>query len=522
MAALTPEQEKLRLIGLARKRMAEAQQQGSAPAAQMQEPKAPLNQSPFRGGVRGEKTLAGTAKPFTPEDLMAQNKGIDDFARGMAIGAPASVIGMAGDIESLGRLPLSLAGVSRDPMLPTTTEVGNYIRGGPPQSRQEEGGFGIGGMVGPPLASAGMRQLGKVAGYAARGNEPSQIAQEARASGYVIPPNMAQENPSLISKGLSALGGRTKIQQGASAKNQAVTNAIVTKELGLSPNTPLNKESFNAVREQAGKAYEAVKQAMPEVSTDLTFASEVKNLGGRASDVAQEFPELANNSEIENLVSALSKRDRFSTKAAIELVRRLRADATDHFKAFDDPAKKALGGAQKAAANAIEDLIERRLGMSGNATLMNDLRQARTLIAKTHDVEAATNLATGEVSARDLARMMDKGKPFTGGLSAVAKMGAAFPKAAQDVPTFGGTEGLSVTDAILGGASASMGRPDLLSLILARPAARGAVLSNPYQNAVLGARNANVPGASAITPNLLRLMSAQGLQRLIEGRNEPR
>lgn len=477
--------------------------------------------SPFRGGVRGEKTLAGTAKPWTPEEVEASKQGRTDFVRGAAIGAPASVLGMPGDLESLARLPLSLAGVSTDSFLPTSTEVGNYI-GGEPRSRQEEGGRGIGTLAGPPLAMAGAHKLGQLAAPLVKGGAIRPGAQEVRAAGYAIPPNLAQEKPSLVTRGLSAWGGKTKLDQAASIKNQQVTNAIAAKELGISPGTQLTKETFDAVRSEAGKAYGAVAQAMPEVSTDLTFASGVKQLGGRANKAAQEFPGIFENGGVEKLVETLSRSDRFSTQAALDTVRQLRADAGAHLKAFDDPARKALGQAQRAAADLIDGLLERRLAQVGNDTLMNGYRQARQLIAKSHDVEAATNLATGEVSALDLARMADKGRPLTGGLAAIAKMGGAFPQAAREATRYGGGESHSVTDLAAALASGAAGRYDLAGAIAARPIARSAILSNPYQNAILGAGNANVPGASAITPRLLGMMSAQNLLRLSQGRNEPR
>lgn len=521
MAEMTIEQQKAIVIARARRRAAEAGGgQPPSPGASIEQPSA-LGQSPFRGGVRGEKTLAGTAKPWTPEEVQSSMQGRSDFMRGMAVQAPASVVGMPGDIESLGRLVTSPLGVSQDSFLPTSIEIGNFI-GGAPRSKQEQGGRGIGGMIGPPLAMVGARKMGQLAGQLARGSEMRPGVEAVREAGYALPPNLAQDKPSLISRGLSAWGGKTKMEQAASIKNQNVTNAIAAKELGIPPGTQLTKEAFDAVREQAGKAYGAVARTMPEVSTDLSFASGVKQLGGRATKAAEEFPGIFENSGVEKLVQTLSKTDKFSTQAAIDTVRQLRADAGAHLKAFDDPARRAFGQAQRAAADLIDGLMERRLAQVGNATLMQNYRQARQLIAKSHDVEAATNLATGEVSALDLARIADKGKPLTGGLAAIAKMGGAFPSAAREAARYGGGESHSVMDIAAAAASAAGGRYDLAGLALGRPVARSAVLSNPYQNAILGsAGNANIPGASVITPRLLGMMSAQAIQRLRERGNEP-
>jgi hypothetical protein len=485
---------------------------------------APVPSRVQRGGFAAQvgRTMEGkTPLTLTPEQKAQNDQFFADVTKGVPIGLASSVPGMPGDVEGLGRLALSPLGVSRETFLPGSEAIGNMI-GGEPRSRQEAGARMLGGLIGPPAALGGARKLGQASAGLVKGGEVLPAAQEARTAGYVVPPNMAQQKPSLLSQGLSMLGGKVKTQQAASAKNQQVTNAIAAKELGVDATTPLTKQTFEAIRSEAGKAYGAVAQAMPQVSTDLTFASGVKQLGGRATQAAKDFPGVFENGGVERLVQTLSNTDKFSTQAALDTVRQLRADAGSHLKAFDDPAKKALGQAQRAAADLLDGLIERRLAQGGNATLMNDYRQARQLIAKSHDVESATNLATGEVSARDLARMADKGRPLTGGLAAIAKMGGAFPKAAQDVATFGGTEGLGIMDAGVGLLGAGMGRPEILGAMLGRPLARGAILSNPYQNAVLGARNANVPGASSISPGLLGLMGGQNLLRLSQPRNEPR
>ena len=521
MAEMTLEQKQALARARAKARVAEAQGAQPQQAAAPEQPTAQLGQSPFRGGKRGELTLSGQAKPWTPEDTAGMNRGIADFGRGVAVGAPASVLGMPGDMEALARIPLSLAGASQEPFLPGSQTVGNWI-GGEPRSKQEQGGRIIGNMAGPPLAVKGMQKLGQLSAPLVSGSGVRPGAEEVRAAGYVLPPNLAQDKPSLVTRGLSAWGGKTKLDQAATIKNQPLTNAIAAKELGVSPGTQLTKETFDAVREQAGKAYGTVAQTMPEVSTDLTFASGVKQLGGRATKAAEEFPGLFENSGVEKLVTTLSKTDKFSTQAALDVVRQLRADASSHLKAFDDPAARVLGQAQRAAADLIDGLLERRLSQYGNGTLMKAYKDARQLIAKSHDVEAATNLATGEVNALDLARMADKGRPLTGGLAAIAKMGGAFPQAAREASRYGGGESHSVLDAFAATAAGAAGRYDLAGAIAARPVARSMVLSNPYQNAILGAKNASVPGASAISPRLLQLMTAQNALRLSQGRNEPR
>ena len=54
------------------------------------------------------------------------------------------------------------------------------------------------------------------------------------------------------------------------------------------------------------------------------------------------------------------------TSAMMEAVKRLRFDAKANLKAAADPDKLVLGLAQRRAAQAIDDLIERRLTETGD------------------------------------------------------------------------------------------------------------------------------------------------------------
>lgn len=360
-----------------------------------------------------------------------------------------------------------------------------------------------------PAVVEGAGALGKTAGrILMSGSGTLDAAKEARRAGYVIPPNMAQTNPSLASKAMSGWGGKVKTQQAASQKNQEVTNRLAAKELGLGPQIQLTKEVFSDVRARAGRAYGGLSEAMPKTSTDLTYEAGMQSLGNRMSEAAQEFPGLVRNKEVETLVTELSNKDSFSTKAAIQLVRSLRHKASTNFKAFDNPERQALASSQREAADLLDDLIERRLTEIGKPNLVKQYKDARQLIAKSHDIEDATNLATGEVSARDIAKLAERGRPLTGGLETIAKAAGAFPKALQDASTFGGTEGHSVLDVLGTVGSVAAGHPEVAGALLARPAARSAVLSNPYQNMIVRGGGANVSPNAMLPFDTRRLGAA--------------
>lgn len=293
-------------------------------------------------------------------------------------------------------------------------------------------------------------------------------------AGYVVPPSVA--NPSVLNRVIEGIPGKAGIAQGASLKNQEVTNSLAKKALGMSDDTPITEESLKALRAEAGKAYQVLKEFPGRFRADTQFADDIARIGADFSEAANEFPELVKNDAIEALKTSLNKQD-IGPKATVELIKKLRFDATKNLKSFDDPAKAALGQAQRSAADALDGLIERNLTTS-NPGAAQAYKQARTLIAKSYDVEAALNESTGNVSAKALAKTFEKGRPMTGDLETIARFGSAFPKATQNVEPLSGVLGGTPLDWAMGaGASIGMGNPAYLAAAAARPAIRAGVLT---------------------------------------------
>lgn len=353
----------------------------------------------------------------------------------------------------------------------------------------------------------------------ASGGAISPNEQQAMAAGYKLNP-ATMENPSLLSKVLGGWSGKIKTQQAASAANQETTNGIAATELGLPHDTTLDDNAFSSVRGTAGKAYEAVKRAVPTITPDESFRADVQKLGALNSDLARDFPELVKNDEISSLAESLAKKGTVSTAAAVDAVKSYRAKGTKNLQAIGDPQKNDLGFAQRQAANAIDDLIERNLTSQGDKPLADAYRFARQRIAKSHDVEAATNTATGDVSAAKLAQIGNK-RPLSGGLDTISQMGNAFPKVTQSPSKFGGVEPLSVLDLLgaigTGGAATLAHRPlegaAMAATVLSRPAARAGIMSNAYQRAIANptsfSRSAVSLPVAQLQP-LIRALSEKG------------
>jgi hypothetical protein len=325
------------------------------------------------------------------------------------------------------------------------------------------------------------------------------MAAEAHAAGYVLSPRMISDKPGIIADALAGISGKVKTAQAAAEKNQEVTNAISATDLGLPATADLSTPGiFKKVRAEAGKAYESVKTAVPSLRADDEYLGEVKSLGGANSDAALHFPNTMKNQGIADLIDELSSVKDFPTNAGMELVKALRSRAVSNLKAIGDDSKHALGLAQRQAADAMDGLIERNIAAQGGDTgLVKAYKDARQLIAKSYDVEGATNAATGDVNALGLAKLASKGKPLSGGLQTVAKIAQAFPKAMQAGVV---SEPVSALDFFGAAALAAHGNPKMAGMMLARPVSRATILSKPVQNALAN------PAArsSAIPRNVLR------------------
>ncbi|HEU4344748.1 MAG TPA: hypothetical protein VFU31_24600 [Candidatus Binatia bacterium] len=500
---------------------------------------------PTEGMGRGEKFFAGMGKTMTDyylgakqrlwladEKEVAEKRALDAALMNTTAGKvgafsghliPALIPGgqtMAGAAAIGGGMGLlQPTGEGESPMLNTALGVGGGMAG-------KYLGDKVTGFVGRKLTE---RQANLAMQQAQ--NAPRDVTTElAREAGYVIPPSQA--GGGMGSRMLEGFAGKLTTAQSASAKNQEVTNRLAREALGLPADAPLTEKTLQQVRQQAGKAYEAVKQFPAPIKIDQPYVQQIQGLGRDYAVAAREFPELVQNEAVDGLIASLTSRPEMSTTAAIELSKKLRFDAGKNLKAFDDPTKAALGYAQRDAATAIEELVERNLEVASRwmgtpKDLVSNFRQARTLIAKTHDIEAALQQG-GDVSARAVGKMMKKEGKMTGELSKIGGFAQQFPKASQDVAQIGSQPGISPLDfaasGIMGGAGTLMtGDPSGAAAALIpfmRPAARAAILSRPYQGAFVNPPS-YAPGllnnASGIAmPAVRRLAPVGGAYGLLE------
>lgn len=335
----------------------------------------------------------------------------------------------------------------------------------------------IGGALPPAMMAAG--KVGKGIGRVISGPtvaEPVRKAVEgARAAGYVIPPTQAK--PTLVNRALEGFSGKITTAQNASARNQQVTNKLIQKALGLPDEVPVSLDALKNIRSQAGQAYEAVGST-GVINTTPAYTAALDSAMASAKKAAAGFPNAKPSPLIAELESL--KTPQFDASSAVAKISELRDAADVAYRSGD----KALGKALKSGSAALEDAIEAHLkATNAPAGMLEGFRNARQLIAKTYSVEKAMNTTTGNIDAVKLGSQLAKGKPLSGGIRDVAAFGQQFPKAAQTVEKMGSLPQVSPLDfGALGTMSALTSNPMLMAGVLARPAARAAVLSPMVQN----------------------------------------
>lgn len=336
---------------------------------------------------------------------------------------------------------------------------------------------GVGGVAGQKIANAAPAFFAaRRAAQAAADVVKSQklgAAKQAVAAGYVIPPE--DIGGGAVVKAATGLAGKIKTAQEASARNQTVTNGLIRKDLGIGLSEPLNTDTLKTIRDVAGQAYDKFR-TVGTVTADKAFNDKLDDVLKTTRGAARSFPGLKSD-EAETLVKTM-RQPAFDAGDAIDATKVLRELGDTAYAKGD----KQLGKAYKSVSGALEDALDRHLQGAAPAAV-KEFRQARQLIAKTYTVERALNSQTGDVSAQVLAQQLKKGKPLSGGIKTVAQIGEAFPKATQALKEAPKT--LSPLDMAVAAASSAGAGPVGLAGLVARPAVRNMLLSEPMQRQML-------------------------------------
>jgi hypothetical protein len=444
------------------------------------------------GGNLGTSELAQKlsqqAEPYQQENPIS-------YGAGRVLGAVAPAMGASnviGQIPSFAKASPLLQNIGMGAALGAMTPEETGKTGANLYTEQAKQA-GIGATLGAVLTP-----IQKLVGMLRGPEQTPQMAsavEKARQAGYVIPPTQAKG--SIINRALEGTAGKISTAQNASAKNQEVTNKLVSKALGLPEEEMLSPESLGSIRTLAGKAYENIEN-IGTIKPSKEYLEGLNQIASKPLKAQAGFPN-AKPSPIIDLAESL-KSDAFDGSAVVAKIIDLR-DAANTAYASN---QKLLGNANKKAAELLEDEIERHLKGTNQTQLLDEFRNGRQLIAKTYTVEKAMNKVSGNVDAKVLAKELKKGKPLTEELKIAAEFATQFPKANQTIESMGSLPQTSPLDLMAAGAASAATTPAAMLTLGIRPGARAAALSGPIQNRLI--QGEITPEQSA----LARLLMLQG------------
>lgn len=294
------------------------------------------------------------------------------------------------------------------------------------------------GLVDPEYAPAGAMIGGALpvaaqaagrAGQALRGptmpvtQQTRDVAARGMAEGYIVPPS--QVNPSFFNRTLESISGKHSTAQIASIRNQATTERLVRKSLGLADDLPLSRETLGQYRSaQHAAGYDPVRQ-IGAIPASKGFVDKLDDIAAEVGKAKSNIPAVRRDDVIK-LVDQ-NRVPSFDSGDAVDAIRAMRENADQAYRKGDN----IVGKAYKGIADAYEVALDDALQQSGNPQLLAAYREARQQIAKSFTVEKALREGAGTLDARVIARELQKGKPLSGELKTVGQFANTFDKAAQ-------------------------------------------------------------------------------------------
>ena len=223
----------------------------------------------------------------------------------------------------------------------------------------------------------------------------------------------------------------------------------INEELGQPAGTPIDPKPLQNYRNAHWGDYEAVIKSpalAKGVQPTKAFQAEIQAIGMELEAARQSLPQTFKGMQpVLKLLGEYGygalpqgtkatvppRQQPIPPDVAVQAIKKLRADASANLSAHDKPEKIQLGMTQRRIAGSLENLIEENLTRTGDQGLMATFRQARTAIAKSHDVEASLDPVTRKVDASRLSKLQTEGRPLSGGMADLAEVGGAFPGATK-------------------------------------------------------------------------------------------
>jgi hypothetical protein len=195
--------------------------------------------------------------------------------------------------------------------------------------------------------------------------------------------------------------------------NQKRTDRYAAKELGISE---ITEQGLELAKYKHNAVYNELTRVVPVIRRDAGLEQAADLLG----EARRNNPYLRNTQEVERVRDLLLSADSAPTQKALDAIREYRKDARTAFQKVGDVEAEQAAYAYRAAADALEDAIERQAPPG----MVERVRDARTALAKIHNVQDAYDGV--HVDAQLLAKLGKK-FPLSGYLGEIAQVATAFP-----------------------------------------------------------------------------------------------
>ncbi len=363
-------------------------------------------------------------------------------------GATGAVLGGAGGIGQAAKTLPQLARATTG-MAATGAVAGAAGQGVTEVTGQPLLGAAI-SMATPGVAiSAAQARQARLQAEQARNAVRDLTLRQGQAEGYIATPGSI--TPSTQNVLAERLAGKTRTQQEFAVRNQEATDFLARRALGLPPDARLERSTTQQIRkDEFQKGYEPLNR-IGTVKTDQDFDSALNNVLQAYTGPGRSFPG-AIPQPVVDLVNSY-RVGQFNSADALQATRTLREQANANISRGDN----ALGLAQRAVSNALEDQIERSLQQAGNPNaqaMLEQFRASRQRMAISHAVEDAIIEGGGSVNARQLANdLQTRGKYFSGDLDLIAR----FANISRPVMVQPGTQGTPGSQTLFGGIGGGLG-----------------------------------------------------------------
>jgi hypothetical protein len=273
----------------------------------------------------------------------------------------------------------------------------------------------------------------------------AQSLDNGKAVGYQTTPEIDPSSSFLDRLGMG-IAGKAQLRQGATVGNQAVTNALASRSIGLPPASLITQQALQQVRQAAiDKGYAPIAELDGPITADAQFMrnnADIKAAHGDSLAGNPDVTETANilmglkkgtSSDLDPMtLQQRSSLPAFDPASVTDQISTLRSRAQDAYAA----GRPSAGQAFRQQAGELEALVDRHLQDLDDASpdLLTNYRAARQLIAKTHTIQDAINPSTGNVDASAIGTKLRNGVPLDGDLKTIADFANSAPSI-SGIPT---------------------------------------------------------------------------------------